>query len=658
MLSRPKLRRQYKQSNLQYCMCGLLLLISLAIRTLVTTFIRNHDTGSDLQHSSFVFLESSAVEDFVAISTTIAAANGSNDTTDASATTESLPIVVDTVDTSTASMSIQEYMTQRLQQQGSPKRNNDATQSERILWIKNLEYAYSNVQEMLHRSKRFPSIQQRVKIYMSNWYIPPCDDTARIPYKYTTTTSISENNNSNITLTVQEIALQTDPQEIRTDDSIIDPEHQQRYFTIDSYLNVQQDNGDTFDEVHYMERSNFLSCTHVYCKDTVTNLLPSFDQLLQNQTGTIVVNSTTKTNVPLLYQFGDVFETRATIHFVKSNTVRTHIRYPRIPVLQKVRYSKSRTDLRWETLDDDDDSDSVTTKASDINGNNKCYRKGERRKTTKSNGYHYSIPINTMRMEPIVIKVKTQRHYGNIYHVAMEDTIPWHQKKNMAVFRGGQTGLYTNGMKSKEAKQLSIPERCKILQRCWFTYTHATSTTIDAKLTEPFAPNRNIPRIIRVSDGDDENVIPSDIHLYGNQMSMNELLGYKALIMLEGNDISSGLKWALFSSSIVMMPEPQLTSWSMEEALQPWVHYVPINVHHIGGNGTTTATTTTAMTDTEEKLQWILNNEEKARAIVKASTLWIADLVLHPDVPEEERRIFDEIARRYVDHFVPFQQLA
>jgi hypothetical protein len=54
-------------------------------------------------------------------------------------------------------------------------------------------------------------------------------------------------------------------------------------------------------------------------------------------------------------------------------------------------------------------------------------------------------------------------------------------------------------------------------------------------------------------------------------MSMRHLLQYKVIIMLEGNDVASGLKWALLSQSVVLMPPPQHTSWAMEELLQPWV---------------------------------------------------------------------------------------
>jgi hypothetical protein len=41
--------------------------------------------------------------------------------------------------------------------------------------------------------------------------------------------------------------------------------------------------------------------------------------------------------------------------------------------------------------------------------------------------------------------------------------------------------------------------------------------------------------------------------------------------MIAGNDVASGLKWALFSQSVVLMPPPNHTSWAMEELLEPWV---------------------------------------------------------------------------------------
>ena len=512
-------------------------------------------------------------------------------------------------------LSIRDYIIQRY---SSPS-DNGKIQKQRDRFIMNLEYAYTDVREMLNRPTRFPSVQERVKVYMSNWYVPPCDDSARIPYQYSTTSS------GEVKLTMKEVALVQKKRHLITDDEIIQPDRQQRVIEINSHFDLS-DVEEALDEVHFFDRQVFTECKHIYCKDTLSYLVPSFDRLLHNKTGAI-----SHPNVPLLFQFGDMFETRGTIRYTKKNTNRIHIRYPRIPVFQKVRTSKSASGLKFETGD---------TKST-------CYKKGQRRTTTKSNGFHFSFPYGALQMEPIIFKFKTFRHYGKIYTGAVvnADHTPWDRKKNVAIFRGALTGSYTNGMKTVEAMEFSVIERCQFLERCWFTYTHASSKLVDAKLTEPVVPAKAIPRIINASD----DGTSKQVNLYGDRLSMEELLQYKALIMLEGNDISSGLKWALFSSSIVMMPEPTLTSWSMEEMLQPWVHYVPINVHRSSDGETTT--------DAEEKMQWILDNDDKAREIVKASTLWMADLILHPDEIDDEKFISDEIARRYLTHFVTTQEL-
>ena len=536
-----------------------------------------------------------------------------------------LPVIENDIEPSQLSM--RDYIVQRY---SSPNDNFDI-QKQRDILIANLEYAYTDVQEMLNRQNRFPSIEERVKVYMSNWYIPPCDDSARIPYQYSSNSS----EQGDISLAIKELSPVQNEQELLTDDKVIQPDRQQREFILNSRFDLKNDD-EALDEVHFTDRYTIMDCDHIYCKDTLSYLLPAFDRFYgDSNAGTIIENSP---NVPILFQFGDMFETRATIRYKKANTVRKHIRYPKIPVFQKVRSSKSPSEIQFET----DESSSS------------CYDMGERRTTTKSLGFHFSSPLNALQMEPIIFKVKTFRHYGKIFTGAVvnSDHTSWNEKKDVAIFRGALTGNYNNGMKSKEAFQLTILDRCRILDRCWFAFSHATSKLVDAKLTVPFAPNRRIPSIIEPSgDVDDaKNVSSSNpVDLYGNPMSMEELLEYKALIMLEGNDISSGLKWALFSSSIVMMPEPTLTSWSMEEMLQPWVHYVPINVYR-DSNGTTT-------TDAEEKMQWILDNDDKAREIVKASTLWIADLILHPDESNDEKLILDEIARRYITHFVPSQDL-
>jgi hypothetical protein len=117
---------------------------------------------------------------------------------------------------------------------------------------------------------------------------------------------------------------------------------------------------------------------------------------------------------------------------------------------------------------------------------------------------------------------------------------------------------------------------------------------------------------------------------------MKQQLQYKALIMVEGNDVATGLKWALLSNSVVMMQPPSHTSWAMEELLEPWVHYIPLDEE---------------LSDVEEKMQWVLDNDKQAQLIAQRGTLWIQDLVLHPDASNDDKKIQEEIIRRYRAHF-------
>jgi hypothetical protein len=106
--------------------------------------------------------------------------------------------------------------------------------------------------------------------------------------------------------------------------------------------------------------------------------------------------------------------------------------------------------------------------------------------------------------------------------------------------------------------------------------------------------------------------------------------------MLEGNDVSSGLKWALFSNSVVMAQSPTKTSWAMEELLEPWKHYIPL---------------ADDLSDVEEKMQWVVDNDVEAQEIAQRGRLWISDLVFHPDADRDEANIFREIFERYKLHF-------
>lgn len=153
-------------------------------------------------------------------------------------------------------------------------------------------------------------------------------------------------------------------------------------------------------------------------------------------------------------------------------------------------------------------------------------------------------------------------------------------------------------------------------------------------------------RLVRAKAKEKQEEIPNrigPIEIYGEKYDYQQMLQYKAIIMLEGNDISSGFKWALYSNSVVMTQRPTKTSWAMEELLQPWVHYVPLK---------------NDLSDAEQKMQWVLDNPTEAKRIAYRGSLWIRDLLLHPQASTDDELIFDEIIRRYRKHFIYTPSLA
>jgi hypothetical protein len=229
----------------------------------------------------------------------------------------------------------------------------------------------------------------------------------------------------------------------------------------------------------------------------------------------------------------------------------------------------------------------------------------------------------------IVWRLTSKRHFGPIPHIPPAD-IPWEDKKNMAVFRGALTGKGRDGYAPFSSTTYSYTEKCLSMHRCRLVYTTSNSSIVDARL------------VAHVKEETVLNTIGS-IDVYGEKMNFEQMLKFKAIIMLEGNDVSSGFKWAMYSNSVVMTQLPTKSSWAMEDILEPWVHYIPLNQN---------------LTDVEEKMQWVIDNDEKARMIAKRGSLWIKDLLYHPDSAKDEEAVFDEIILRYRAHFAKAGDLA
>jgi hypothetical protein len=219
----------------------------------------------------------------------------------------------------------------------------------------------------------------------------------------------------------------------------------------------------------------------------------------------------------------------------------------------------------------------------------------------------------------IVWKLNSWRHFRPIESVEQND-IPWDEKMNQAVSRGSPMGVNSDSFQSANN---TAKDKCLALARCRVVLLSGNSTLLDVRLTS-----------IDKERGMKSNV--DGVELIGKKLSMKDQLRYKAIIMVEGNDVSSGLKWALMSNSVLMIPPPTLTTWAMEELLEPWVHYIPLDA---------------SLNDAEEKMQWVIDHDREAQQIAHRGGLWMKDMVFHPDAAKDDLAIYKEILRRYQGHF-------
>ena len=447
------------------------------------------------------------------------------------------------------------------------------------------------------RATRFPSVDERVRVYMSNWYLPPCPSTVKsnndtfVEYNYKT----SEKDGIEYMIF----------REVRT-------QREKKRGVLRTFI---VDDTTDFDVLRHLNYNNMKRGTKhsSYCKDFVKYLYPAIERAAN---GTAASSNTDSIDVHqndnnvLMYQFSDAEKTRA--YNVGTSKIAG---YPNVPNLKKFRYALSK-----------EERERILTPNN--KGNNNCMVSPR------------PIPITILQQQmidegetktistsqPIIMKLKIQRHYGYVQKIPALD-IEWSKKKNQAIFRGQFTGRFPVGMNTNMIKELPTIEQCNLLHRCRLVYNSALNMKlIDAKLALPVLDVRkDFPQVI------------NDVALYGDRVSIEDMLTYKAIIMLEGNDVSSGLKWALYSNSVVMTQTPTKTSWAMEELLEPWVHYVPLNDD---------------LSDVEEKMQWIIDHDDEAQQIAYRGKLWIHDLVFHPDATTDEALIFDEILRRTKAHYM------
>jgi len=105
------------------------------------------------------------------------------------------------------------------------------------------------------------------------------------------------------------------------------------------------------------------------------------------------------------------------------------------------------------------------------------------------------------------------------------------------------------------------------------------------------------------------------------RVPMDKMAKCKYVLSNEGNDVATGLKWQLFTDSLVLMPAPTKESWLLEGQLRPMVHYVPVRRD---------------WSDLEARLTWCERNQAAAANISRRATAHVRR-VLGASPPAERR---------------------
>jgi hypothetical protein len=115
-----------------------------------------------------------------------------------------------------------------------------------------------------------------------------------------------------------------------------------------------------------------------------------------------------------------------------------------------------------------------------------------------------------------------------------------------------------------------------------------------------------------------------------NQLKITDMLKYKYIISVEGNDKDSGLNWKLNSNSVILMAKPRITTWLMETTLIPDVHYVLLKDDY---------------SDLREKYIWCKNHPNECKQIIKNANMFMKQF----NNKEREQEIEEAVINKYFD---------
>jgi hypothetical protein len=193
--------------------------------------------------------------------------------------------------------------------------------------------------------------------------------------------------------------------------------------------------------------------------------------------------------------------------------------------------------------------------------------------------------------EQSLLPLNTQRHNKILKSVLESEAgeVPYEHKSDRLVWRGATTGLSWNSQwwsrhnTVREQKHNRLALVLRYQDETW------CDIGFNKQAAEPCA-----------------QLGCSQIRMK-QRISPEDWLNHKVLLAVEGNDVSSALRWMMAADSVVLMPHPTCETVFCEGLLVPWIHYVPVKPD---------------FSDLKLKYYWILQNPQKAFEIRTQSQFW------------------------------------
>jgi hypothetical protein len=235
------------------------------------------------------------------------------------------------------------------------------------------------------------------------------------------------------------------------------------------------------------------------------------------------------------------------------------------------------------------------------------------------NKNNYLIPAlcktRYLKQNNVLLNFKRFRHMNLVYLLKKYPKldIPFEKKYNICIWRGS-----TTGSKKNIANRFQLVEKYyKKKEKIDIGFCKDANININdhVKFYKTFYSNKDYFKLSKKA------------------LNIEELLKYKYLISVEGNDVASGLKWMLYSNSVVLMAKPRNFSWIMEDKLIPNFHYILLKDD---------------FSDLEEKIEWCNDNQLKCLNISKNATEYMKQFL---DI-KKEYRLEKNVLDKYLQNVI------